>query len=198
MAHSSKAHHEAYLPGSPAVAVAKHSNPCWRSQDHETPQGGRAGCRRLGGTTPAATIGKPSMVYVGCSGRFAPLQGAFAQHRSMGPRGGAPFLPELTVLDATDGMTVERLAEEGVSVAFSALPSREAKDLEPMWAGAGIAVFSNASAHRRRDGVPLVIPEINAEALRPQDGEPCATPAPPTARCYPGVSAGRHSSRLRA
>lgn len=90
-----------------------------------------------------------------------------------------PSLPELTVLDATDGMTVERLAEEGVSVAFSALPSREAKDLEPMWARAGIAVFSNASAHRRRDGVPLVIPEINAEALRPEDGEPlrhaCAT-----------------------
>ena len=110
-----------------------------------------------------------------------------------------PSLPELTVLDATDGMTVERLAEEGVSVAFSALPSREAKDLEPMWAGAGIAVFSNASAHRRRDGVPLVIPEINAEALRPQDGEPlrhaCATNC---TLLTAGVSAGRPSSRLRA
>lgn len=90
-----------------------------------------------------------------------------------------PPFPDLTVLDVNDPNTVERLAAQGVSVAFSALPTHEALHLEPLWAGAGITVFSNASAHRRLDGVPLVIPEINGEALRPQEGKAlrhaCAT-----------------------
>lgn len=90
-----------------------------------------------------------------------------------------PALPDLTVLDVNDPAVVERLIDEGVRVAFSALPAAEARHLEPMWAHAGISVFSNASAHRRVDGIPLVIPEINAEALQPPRGgvlrHACAT-----------------------
>ena len=90
-----------------------------------------------------------------------------------------PALPDLTVLDVSDPAVVERLIGEGVRVAFSSLPAAEARHLEPMWAQAGITVFSNASAHRRVDGIPLVIPEINAEALRPREGDvlrhACAT-----------------------
>lgn len=90
-----------------------------------------------------------------------------------------PALPDLVVLDVNDPAVVERLVAEGVRAAFSALPAAEALHLEPMWAQAGITVFSNASAHRRVDGIPLVIPEINAEALRPPEGgvlrHACAT-----------------------
>ena len=90
-----------------------------------------------------------------------------------------PALPDLTVLDVNDPAVVERLIDEGVRAAFSALPAAEALHLEPMWAQAGISVFSNASAHRRVDGIPLVIPEINAEALQPPRGgvlrHACAT-----------------------
>ena len=90
-----------------------------------------------------------------------------------------PALPDLVVLDVNDPAVVERLVAEGVRAAFSALPAAEALLVEPMWAQAGITVFSNASAHRRVDGVPLVIPEINAEALRPPEGgvlrHACAT-----------------------
>ena len=90
-----------------------------------------------------------------------------------------PALPDLTVQDVNDPAVVERLINEGVRVAFSALPAAEARHLEPMWAQAGISVFSNASAHRRVDGIPLVIPEINAEALQPPRGgvlrHACAT-----------------------
>ncbi len=90
-----------------------------------------------------------------------------------------PALPNLVVLDVNDPAVVGRLVAEDVRAAFSALPAAEALHLEPMWAQAGITVFSNASAHRRVDGVPLVIPEINAEALRPPEGgvlrHACAT-----------------------
>ena len=90
-----------------------------------------------------------------------------------------PTLPNLTVLDVNAPDTARQLREQGVCLAFSALPNDTAMHLEPQWAEAGITVFSNASAHRRVDGVPLVIPEINAEALRPASGthlrHACAT-----------------------
>lgn len=90
-----------------------------------------------------------------------------------------PTLPNLTVLDVNAPDTARQLREQGVCLAFSALPNDTAMHLEPQWAEAGITVFSNASAHRRVEGVPLVIPEINAEALRPPSGtllrHACAT-----------------------
>ena len=76
-----------------------------------------------------------------------------------------PDLPEVLVEDVADEATMKRLVEDGVSVAFSSLPSEEARRLEPMWVNAGMTVFSNASAYRGVSGVPLVIPEVNPEAL---------------------------------
>ena len=46
---------------------------------------------------------------------------------------------------------------------FSALPSSIAREIEPIFAQAGYAVCSNASAFRQEPGVPLLIPEINAD-----------------------------------
>jgi aspartate-semialdehyde dehydrogenase len=48
-------------------------------------------------------------------------------------------------------------------VVFSALPSSVACQIEPVFAGAGYAVCSNASAYREEPGVPLLIPEVNAD-----------------------------------
>ena len=50
-------------------------------------------------------------------------------------------------------------------VAFSALPAEVARDVEPLFARAGYAVCSNASAFRYDSDVPLLIPEVNAEHL---------------------------------
>lgn len=50
-----------------------------------------------------------------------------------------------------------------VSVVFSALPSSEAKELEPLFAAAGYAVVTNASSFRMAEDVPLLIPEINPD-----------------------------------
>lgn len=54
-------------------------------------------------------------------------------------------------------------AVNGARLAFSALPAEQAQDLEPEFARAGIAVCSNASAFRREEDVPLLLPEVNPE-----------------------------------
>lgn len=48
-------------------------------------------------------------------------------------------------------------------IVFSALPTDQAKELEPQFAQAGFAVCSNASAYRRAEDVPLLLPEVNAD-----------------------------------
>lgn len=55
---------------------------------------------------------------------------------------------------------------------FSALDTATAAALEPRFAATGRVVVSNASAHRMRDDVPLIVPEINAEAIRSVTRQP--------------------------
>lgn len=50
-------------------------------------------------------------------------------------------------------------------LAFSALPSGIAKEVEPSFAGEGFTVCSNASAYRMGRDVPLLIPEVNPHHL---------------------------------
>jgi aspartate-semialdehyde dehydrogenase len=50
----------------------------------------------------------------------------------------------------------------GANIAFSALPSGKAHSLEPLFARAGVAVCSNASAYRQDPYVPILLPEVNA------------------------------------
>ena len=50
-------------------------------------------------------------------------------------------------------------------IVFSALHNEIAKDLEPQFARAGMAVCSNASSYRRDEDVPLLLPEINADHI---------------------------------
>lgn len=48
-------------------------------------------------------------------------------------------------------------------IAFSALPSDQAKAIEPAFAQAGHGVCSNASSYRMDEDVPLLIPEVNPD-----------------------------------
>ena len=61
----------------------------------------------------------------------------------------------MTMLETSPGIDAE--------IVFSALPSKEAKQAEISFARAGHQVFSNASAHRMGEDVPLIIPEVNAD-----------------------------------
>jgi len=55
---------------------------------------------------------------------------------------------------------------------FSALDADAAREIEPAFAAAGYPVFSNASAHRMRPDVPLLVPEVNADHLRLVERQP--------------------------
>jgi len=61
-----------------------------------------------------------------------------------------------------DPLDVEAMLSRGAHIAFSALPSDIAGDIEQRAAEKGISVFSNAGAHRMDADVPILIPEINA------------------------------------
>jgi aspartate-semialdehyde dehydrogenase len=65
------------------------------------------------------------------------------------------YAREMTILPSEPGFDAK--------LAFSALPSDQAKEIEPGLAQAGYAVCSNASAHRMWDDVPLLIPEVNPD-----------------------------------
>ncbi|MBN1450360.1 MAG: aspartate-semialdehyde dehydrogenase [Anaerolineales bacterium] len=65
------------------------------------------------------------------------------------------YAREMTILPSEPGFEAK--------LAFSALPSNQAKAIEPGLAEAGYAVCSNASAHRMWDDVPLLIPEVNPD-----------------------------------
>jgi aspartate-semialdehyde dehydrogenase len=64
------------------------------------------------------------------------------------------------------------LAEAGVEVVFGALPPGRASAFESELARRGVAVFTNTSDHRRTAGVPLLVPEVNADQLRLLDRRP--------------------------
>ena len=87
-----------------------------------------------------------------------------------------PDLPDLEVLDLAAENFLSTLESLGIEVAFSALPSNIALDIESKIANLGISVFSNSSANRRKPQIPLVIPEINQNRLLKNDkGIFCAT-----------------------
>ncbi|MFC2082566.1 aspartate-semialdehyde dehydrogenase [Candidatus Bipolaricaulota bacterium] len=72
-----------------------------------------------------------------------------------------------TALPATAGSLIVQPLDPaklgGIRIVFSALPAGTAREVEPLFAAAGMAISSNASAYRFDDDVPLLVPEVNAE-----------------------------------
>lgn len=62
-------------------------------------------------------------------------------------------------------LSVGAVLASGAKAVFSALPASVAGPLERELADAGVAVFTNASAHRMDADVPILIPEVNAPHL---------------------------------
>jgi aspartate-semialdehyde dehydrogenase len=79
---------------------------------------------------------------------------------------GEPLLQDVPVLPCDPARVASR-------VVFSALDKAVAAEVEPTFVARGHRVFSNASAFRMAEGVPLLVPEINpdhAELVRGRDG----------------------------
>ena len=72
-----------------------------------------------------------------------------------------PALPEVIVMDSNASDLVQQCRALQIEYAFSALPSSIAVDVEKNLVNGGITVFSNASAYRRVQNIPLIIPEVN-------------------------------------
>ena len=88
-----------------------------------------------------------------------------ASHRSAGQRYGDVvnwILPDPLPARIAD-MPVRQAdaGEADARVLFSALPTSDARTLEPLFASRGHYIFSNASAFRMAEDVPLVITEVN-------------------------------------
>lgn len=72
-----------------------------------------------------------------------------------------------------EAIPVEELTEEsfaGIDLALFSAGSGTSKQFAPLAVAAGAAVVDNSSAYRMDPAVPLVIPEINAGALRQHRG----------------------------
>jgi aspartate-semialdehyde dehydrogenase len=58
-----------------------------------------------------------------------------------------------------------KLKERGIGIVFSALPAVVAKTVEKQLVDENFYVFSNASAYRYEEDVPILIPEANRETI---------------------------------
>lgn len=86
-----------------------------------------------------------------------------------------PEIPDLTVEECEISELPSQLGKLNIQLVFSALPSDVAGPLESTLAKSGCRVFSNSSAHRMDDDVPLVIADLNPHhllLLRPPFREP--------------------------
>lgn len=77
--------------------------------------------------------------------------------------GDAPPAAAAMIVQPLDPDALRSAPGEAPRIVFSALPSAVAREVEPAFARAGYIVCSNAAAYRQEPGVPLLIPEVNAD-----------------------------------
>ncbi len=88
---------------------------------------------------------------------------AFASERSVGK----------TVVFAGEAVRVEKVTPEafrGVEIAFFSAGSAQSKEHAPLAVRAGAMVVDKSSAFRMDPAVPLIVPEVNAHAIRGHQG----------------------------
>jgi aspartate-semialdehyde dehydrogenase len=69
--------------------------------------------------------------------------------------------------------TVEELTKDSfkdVKFAFFSAGGSISKEFAPAAVAAGAVVIDNTSAFRMKDGIPLVVPEVNPEAIKKHNG----------------------------
>jgi aspartate-semialdehyde dehydrogenase len=84
-----------------------------------------------------------------------------------------PFASERSAGRELDGLTVQRLADdaiEGFDLALFSAGSTVSREWAPKFAARGATVVDNSSCWRMDPRVPLVVSEVNPEALDEHDG----------------------------
>lgn len=75
-------------------------------------------------------------------------------------------MPETVANMKLEPLHVDMLKNRKIKIIFSALPANVAETVEPELRENHFYVFSNASALRYEPGVPILIPEVNPQALQ--------------------------------
>ncbi|MHB8359888.1 MAG: aspartate-semialdehyde dehydrogenase [Thermoplasmataceae archaeon] len=70
-----------------------------------------------------------------------------------------------------DHLDVDAISKLDPDIVFSALPNDLAREIEMELASLNFKVFTNASANRMMESVPLVVPEVNHECLETVRGK---------------------------
>ena len=99
------------------------------------------------------------------------IEGLYASERSEGKKLRSVLkIRDYTFSEETLDKEIEvmdlRKIASNTKVAFSGIPSELAGPTEMELAEAGVAVFSNAGAHRMDPDVPILIPEVNPDHLQ--------------------------------
>ena len=68
---------------------------------------------------------------------------------------------EMEILETS----VESILKAEAKIIFSAVPTSLAENIESILRGHGLFIFSNASAHRLDEDVPILIPDVNSDHL---------------------------------
>ena len=115
---------------------------------------------------------EPSVAVVGATGAVGDLM-----RRVLEERGFRAKSIKFLASERSAGKTVEYLGKTypveplraeafaGVQIVLSSTPASVSKEFSPIAAKAGAIVIDNSSAWRMDPDVPLVVPEVNAEAL---------------------------------
>jgi aspartate-semialdehyde dehydrogenase len=78
-----------------------------------------------------------------------------------------------TMRFGNDDLTVEELTKDsfkGIEIAFFSAGGAISKEFAPAAVAAKAIVIDNTSAFRMKDGVPLVVPEVNADQIHKHNG----------------------------
>jgi aspartate-semialdehyde dehydrogenase len=149
-------------------AAAARAERAPHSEVAESPSRVQAGRLRVGILGATGVVGQ-KVVAMLLGHPWLEVTAVAASHRPPGRRYGdavhwleaAPLPPEVAALP------VEEAAPPlDCDLVISALDAGAAREIEPAFAAAGYPLFSNASAHRMRPDVPLLVPEVNAGHLR--------------------------------
>jgi aspartate-semialdehyde dehydrogenase len=111
---------------------------------------------------------------VGATGQVGTLMLQLLREREFPAREIVPFASERSVGRTLDsGLVVRGLSEEsiqGFDVALFSAGGSTSGEWAPRFAAAGATVIDNSSRWRMRDDVPLVVSEVNPEALESHRG----------------------------
>ena len=105
---------------------------------------------------------------VGATGNVGRVMLAMLRDRGFPAREVVPFASERSAGTEIDGLVVQPLNDDsiaGFDLAIFSAGASVSREWAPRFVDAGAVVVDNSSAFRMRDDVPLVVSEVNPEAL---------------------------------